>query len=78
LSALLQKDWLVNLSAFSFTFYMIHQIAIPRVLKLLNMLPFTIPFIIQLIICLILIMFAAWVINKYFEKPVAKILSKKI
>lgn len=66
------------MSEYSFTFYMIHQLSIKVVKKLFSVLPLELPFIIELIVCLSLVLFIAGLVNRYFEKPVANYLTKKI
>ena len=68
---------LQKLSAVSFTFYMIHQLAINVLLTIFVKLQIHIPYLVELIICLFIIMLAALIVNKFFEKPVANYLSKK-
>lgn len=57
---------------------MIHQLAIGVLLSILGKLQIHIPYIMELVVCLFIIIFAALIVNKYFEKPVADYLSKKI
>lgn len=57
---------------------MIHTLAISVLLGALGKLQIHIPYIMELIVCLFIVMFAALIVNKYFEKPVADYLSKKI
>ena len=77
LSKLLRGKMLQKLSAVSFTFYMIHQLAINVLLTIFVKLQIHIPYLVELIICLFIIMLAALIVNKFFEKPVANYLSKK-
>lgn len=78
LSDVIQNSLLQELSAVSFTFYMIHQMAINVLLSIFGKLQIHIPYLVELIACLFIIMFAAIIVNKYFEKPIANYLSKKI
>lgn len=65
-NALLQK-----LSTITFSFYMIHGIAITAIFYIFNSLPFDLPLLFQLIICLCFSIFAAALVNNYFEKPIS-------
>lgn len=78
LSLLMQNKLLQRISVASFTFYMIHQLAITGLMKLFNIIPLNIPYVIEVIVCLILITIAAIFVNIYFEKPISAYLSKKI
>lgn len=78
LSDVIRNNLLQKLSAVSFTFYMIHQMAISVLQSFFCKLQIHIPYLVELMVCLFIIMFAALIVNKYFEKPVAIYLSKKI
>ena len=52
--------------------------AINVLLSIFGKLQIHIPYLVELIACLFIIMFAAIIVNKYFEKPIANYLSKKI
>ena len=73
-----QGNLLQKLSVASFSFYMIHQLAINVLLGTFDKLQIHFPYIVELIVCLSIIMFTALIVNKHFEKPIADYLSRKI
>lgn len=57
---------------------MIHQMAINVLIAIFGKLQIHIPYIMELIICLFITIFAALIVNRYVEKPVTNYLSRKI
>lgn len=78
ISRLIRNNLVQKLSTVSFTFYMIHQLAINVFLSAIGKLQIHVSYFVELIACLIIIMFAALIVNKFFEKPLVSYLSRKI
>lgn len=77
-SAILRSDSLVKLGTISFSFYMIHQLAMGVFNRILYKLDIELPIGLKLISFFVLILFGSIIIYHYYEKPIAALLKRKI
>lgn len=77
-SAILRFDPLVKLGTISFSFYMIHQLAMELFNKILYKLDIELPIGLKLISFFLLILLGSIIIYHYYEKPIASLLKGKI
>lgn len=78
ISRLLNQKWIVYLGNISFSVYMIHQLGINVLNALLNKLGYELDWQLRLPLFLIIILIGGVLVNRYYEKPLADILKKKM
>lgn len=78
ISTLLNKPFLKLLGEFSFSFYMIHQLALNFFRGCIHQLHIDIPWGIMVIPCFLATIVISYLVYIYYEKPIASILKKKL
>ncbi len=78
ISSILRHRFLRLLGEFSFTFYMIHQLGISVLKSIFRKMPFELSEFAIFPLIFLLILATSYVVYRYFEKPVASYLTKKL
>lgn len=78
ISAMLRFDPLVKLGTVSFSFYMIHQLALGVFNGILRKLDIELPVGLKLISFFVLILFGSIIIYNYYERPISSLLKRKL
>lgn len=78
LSQLLNMKYLVFLGGFSFSFYMIHQLAIIILQAIFHKLNLEVMWQLEMLVVFILVLFASYLVYSYYEITITKYLKRKL
>lgn len=78
ISKLLDTKIIVFVGGFSFTFYMIHQLAITILQAIFHKLNLEVMWQLKMLVVFILVLFASYLVYSYYEIPITKYLKRKL